>query len=83
MTHLTRTHRTISLLHLDGRPWASAGFAGGLPSDAWAWVCETVAAECGADPDDVGCAESEDGDVVTVSGVAVYRLGIFVPAPVN
>lgn len=69
-------HRTIRLLHLDGRPWASAGFAGGDPGAAWGWVCETVAAECGVDEDAVGCAESEDGDLITVEGVAVYRLGI-------
>ncbi|WP_448043759.1 hypothetical protein [Bradyrhizobium liaoningense] len=66
--------RHLTLTHLDGRLWASAGFSGGLPSDAWAWVAETVAQEQGCYEDDVGCEESEDGDVVTVNGVAAYRL---------
>jgi hypothetical protein len=69
------THRTIRLLTLDGRPWASAGFAGGLPSDAWAWIAETVAHEHGCDEDDVHCEESEDGDLITVEGVAFYKIG--------
>lgn len=65
-------HRTITLLHLDGRPWASAGFTG--PADAWGWIAETVAHEHGCDEDDVHCEESEDGDVVTVGGEALYKI---------
>jgi hypothetical protein len=80
-----KTHRTVQILQLDGRPWASAGFTGGLPSDAWAWVAETVAHEQGCDEEAVSVQESEDGsgDVITVEGVPVYRLGIFVPASPN
>lgn len=66
------THRTLTLLHLDGRPWASAGFTG--PGDAWGWIAETVATEHGADPEDVHCEESEDGDLVTLQGAAMYRI---------
>lgn len=73
---MTRTHRTVTITTLDGRPWASAGFSGGLPSDAWAWVAETVAAECSCSEDDVSVAESEDGDLITVEGVPVYKIGI-------
>lgn len=65
-------HRTVTLLHLDGRPWASAGFTG--PGEAWEWIATEVAREHGADPEDVHCSESEDGDVVTVEGQALYRI---------
>lgn len=73
---MIQQHRTIALLHLDGRLWTSAGFSGGLPSDGWAWIANAVATEHSVDPDDVGCEETEDGDVVTVDGVPVYRLSI-------
>lgn len=67
-------HRTVTLLHLDGRPWASAGFTG--PGDAWEWIATSVAAEWGVDAEDVHCEESEDGsgDVVTLAGSALYRI---------
>jgi hypothetical protein len=71
-----KTHRTVRILTLDGRPWASAGFSGGLPSDAWAWIAETVAQDCECDPEDVHCEESEDGDLITVDGRPVYKTGI-------
>ena len=70
------TMRSVTLLHLDGRPWATGWFEG--PSDSWAWVAETVAHEHGCDEEDVGCEESDEGggDVVTVHGVAAYRVAI-------
>jgi hypothetical protein len=73
-----RAHRILTLLHLDGRPWSSAGFAGGLPSDAWAWVAETVAREWACDEDDVHCEESENGDLITVAGRPAYLLSFSV-----
>jgi hypothetical protein len=68
----TMIHRTIS--HLDGRPFASAGFAGPMPP-VWEWVQETVAHELECSPEQVGIMECEDrGDVVTVDGLPVYLL---------
>jgi hypothetical protein len=79
MTHLIPFPRPalrhITLLQLDGRPWATAGFTG--PSDAWGWVAETVAHEHAVSEDDVGCIEDPDGaglDLVTVEGMPVYRI---------
>lgn len=69
-----KTHRTVRILTLDGRPWASAGFT--APGDAWGWIASEVARECECDPEDVHCEESEDGDLVTVSGRPVYKIGI-------
>jgi hypothetical protein len=64
---------TVRLFHLDGRPWASAGFLPPYqPGARWDWIRETVAAECGADADQVGCIESDDGDMITVDGLPVY-----------
>lgn len=71
------THRWVRILHLDGREWCKAGFTG--PSDSWAWVQETVAHELGCSEDDVGCAESEDGDLVTVDGLPAYRIAHGLP----
>jgi hypothetical protein len=75
------THRTVHLVHLDGRPFASAGFPcnvrdAGAP---WAWIQETVAHEQGVREDDVGCIEPDNdaeqqGDLVTVDGFPVYRV---------
>lgn len=64
--------RTVRLLHLDGRPWASAGF---LDGSSWTWIANTVARECECDEDQVGCVESDDGDLITVDGLPVYRVG--------
>jgi hypothetical protein len=68
--------RTVTLLHLDGRQFASAGFLPGLASAPWSWICEVVAAELECNEEDVGCAESEDGDLITVDGIPVYRVAI-------
>jgi hypothetical protein len=71
--------RHVTLLHLSGALFATAGF---LPGDAgapWAWIQETVAAECGVAEDAVGCAEAGEeggGDFVTVDGLPVYRVQI-------
>ncbi|MGJ5032437.1 hypothetical protein ACQR1I_36755 [Bradyrhizobium sp. HKCCYLS2038] len=64
--------RTVTLTHLDGRPWASAGFLPG--GDVWGWIVETVAHEHGVPEDAVGCLETEDGDAVTVAGEPIYSL---------
>jgi hypothetical protein len=64
---------TVRLFHLDGRPWASAGFLPPYqPGAKWDWIRETVAHECECDPDQVGCIESDDGDMITVDGLPVY-----------
>ncbi len=70
------THRTVRLVHLDGRSFAEAGFPTNVrdPGAPWAWIQETVAHEQRCSEDDVGCEESEDGDTVTVSGEAIYRV---------
>jgi hypothetical protein len=69
--------RQVTLTHLDGRPWATAGFE--PRSDVWGWILETVAHEHSVSEDAIGCAESEDGDVVTVSGEPLYLIGRSVP----
>jgi hypothetical protein len=75
----SRTHRTVRLLHLDGREFASAGFPNG-PGEAsapWSWICETVAHELECDEDDVTCLEGDDGtDLVAVEGLPVYKIAI-------
>lgn len=73
------THRTVRLLHLDGRPFAEAGFPNDVrdPGAPWEWIAETVAHECGVREDAVGCEESEEaGDLVTVDGLPVYIVKI-------
>ena len=66
---------TVRLYHLDGRPWASAGFLPPFTHGVkWDWIRETVAAECECDPDQVGCVESDDGDLITVDGMPVYKV---------
>lgn len=69
--------RTVSLLRLDGTPWASAGFLPGDPGAPWAWIQECVAAECGCNEDDVhaieGGEESGFADLITADGIPVYR----------
>jgi hypothetical protein len=64
--------RTVRLLHMDGRQWCTAGFIG--PESAWSWIVETVAHELSCNEDDVHCAESDEGDVVTVNGEPCYRV---------
>ena len=67
---------TVRLYHLDGRPWASAGFLSPFqPGAKWDWIRETIAAECECEPDQVGTMETDDGDVVTVDGMPCYRIG--------
>jgi hypothetical protein len=72
--------RTVSLLHLDGRPFCSAGFLPGLASAPWSWICEVVAAELECAEDAVGCLEPSEeeggGDYVTVDGIPVYRVAL-------
>lgn len=64
---------TVRLYHLDGRPWASAGFLPPFqPGAKWDWIRETVAHECGVNEDQVGCIESDDGDLITVDGMPAY-----------
>jgi hypothetical protein len=65
-------HRTIR--HLDGRPFATAGFThdGG---DISAWIKETVAAECECHPDDVTSIEADDGwEIILADGLPVYKV---------
>ena len=66
-----RTMRHVSLLHLDGRLWATAGFMPGDPGAPWAWIQETIAAECECNEDDVTVLETDDGDLVTADGIPV------------
>jgi hypothetical protein len=72
--------RHVTLLHLDGRQFATAGFLPGLASDPWAWICETVATELDVSEEAVGCLEPDEsdggGDFVTVDGLPVYRVAI-------
>lgn len=75
-TRLAPQVHTVRLLHLDGRPFASAGFLPGLASAPWAWIRETVARECDVDEDQVGTMETDDGDMVTVDGLPVYLVGL-------
>lgn len=68
--------RTVTLNRLDGQRFASAGFLGGLASDPWTWIARTVADELECEPEDVGCIETDDGDMVTVFGLPVYQIQI-------
>ena len=68
-------HRSIRNL-TTGHPIATAGFDGPNPAgDAWEWMQETVAAELECRPEQVGAIETDDGDVLTVDGVPVYKIG--------
>lgn len=66
--------RQVTLAHLDGRPWAIAGFLPG--GDVWGWILETVAHEHEVSEDAIGCAESEDGDLVTIDGIPMLTINI-------
>lgn len=70
MTHLTRQIRNLTT----GAVIASAGFTDNRNGDVWAWLSETVASEVGCRVEDVSVVESEDGDMLAVSGVPVYFL---------
>lgn len=76
----TPTMRHVTLLHLDGRQWATAGFLPGCAGAPWAWIQEIVAHEHECSEDDVGCAEPDEdeggGDFVTVRGEPYYRVKI-------
>lgn len=70
------TLKHITLLTLDGRFFATAGFLPGSIGDAWAWVQETVAREAGCHEDDVHVLEDpegEFGDLITADGMPVYQ----------
>lgn len=64
-----RTRWTI-ICHLNGREWCRSTHFG--PGGAWEWIVESVAAEFECGIDQVSCAESDDGDLVTVDGLPVY-----------
>jgi hypothetical protein len=69
----------VTLNHLDGRHFATAGFSGGCAGDSWAWIVETVAHELGCGEEQVGCmegSEDEGGDFVTVDGLPCYKIGL-------
>lgn len=67
-----RKSRWTSIVSLDGHAWLASTHFG--PSGAWGWIVESVAAELGCDEDAVGSLESDDGDLVTVDGLPVYRI---------
>lgn len=68
---MTTTHSWIRLLHVNSRAtFALAGFTG--PFSAWSWIVDSMIEEHGCDEDDVGCQESDDGDLVTVRGEPMY-----------
>lgn len=66
--------RTVRILHLDGRVFASAGFLPGPMSDSWAWIVEIVSRELDVDPEQVDLLETDEGDVIAVDGLPAYRL---------
>lgn len=79
-SRMERLTSTVTILHLDGRQFASAGFLHGNPGDAWNWIAETVAAELGCSPEEVHSLEGEDGDdTVGVDGLPCYRVEILRP----
>jgi hypothetical protein len=72
----------VTLLTLEGAPFASAGFLPGDPGAPWAWIQSLVASEWGVEEDAVGTLESEeDGDLITVDGLPMYRVALPAPAP--
>ncbi len=73
-----RLQSTVSLFHLDGRLFASAGFLPGDPGTAWGWIVETVAAALDCDEADVHCAD--DCDLVTAGGIPAYMVEILRPS---
>lgn len=72
--------RTVTLLTLQGAPFATAGFLPGDPGAPWAWICECVAREWGVEEDAVGTLEPHEdeggGDFITVDGLPAYRVQI-------
>ena len=74
------TMRHVTLLRLDGRTWATAGFLPGDPGAPWAWIQETIAHECECNEDDVTVLETEDdGDLITADGIPVARVAFGLP----
>lgn len=61
-----------TIAYLDGRKafWT----CGLLGADRWAWVVEKVAYEHDAPARLIGLLESDDGDMITIDGIPVYRL---------
>lgn len=66
----------VNLHALDGRLFASAGFLPGDPGAAWAWIVETVTAECECTEAQVNVGED---DTVTIDGLPVYTVEIIRP----
>jgi hypothetical protein len=66
--------RRVTLTRLDGTPFADALCS---RADRWEWVQEVVTEELRCYPEQVGCMESADGegDLVTVDGLPVFRIG--------
>lgn len=67
---------TVRLLHLDGRPFASAGFLPSRANDPWNWIVETVAAELDSAPETI---HATDDDLVTVDGIPCFLVEITRP----
>ena len=61
-----------TLCHLDGREWARSSHFG--PGGAWNWILDAVQEEHGVNEDQIGCIETDDGDVVTIDGEPIYRI---------
>jgi hypothetical protein len=68
-----RCQPVTQLCRLDGKVIAEASVSF-ISGDRWAWIVETVARETECREDQVGCVETDEGDVVTVDGIPVYRL---------
>ena len=66
--------KTLNLVHLDGRTFATAHFTN-WGANRWPWVQETVAREFDCDCDDVTAEADEDNEFVAVAGVRVARIG--------
>lgn len=69
--------RHVTLVRLNPREtiMATAGFLPGDPSAPWAWIAETVAADCECAEEDVHCLEDEEaGDLITADGIPVARV---------
>ena len=66
--------KSLTLIHLDGRKFATARFPD-CGMNRWPWVQETVAREFDCDCDDVTAEADEDNEFVAVGGVRVARIG--------
>ena len=57
---------------LDGRTiWRTHGLK---PEDKWTWIVRNLMADAECEEDDVDLKETEDGDVITVSGKPYARV---------